>query len=178
MNMIRWLTLVCVTLMIYLPLFGANKDEKLIQGKWIGTEAGSPNEDVVELEFDGKEVHMSNKKTGEWFKGEFSINDSENPKQLIGTITDCPVREAIGKESNGIYELSDDSLTMAARAPGDPSFPKDFHDQESRVFSFKRAKPQRLPTIGMTSAGLRNCRTNHSVGAASAPFLNCQHCSF
>lgn len=142
MNLIRCLTLVCVAFTISLPLLGVEeKDEKLLQGKWIGTETGASDKDVVELEFDGKEVHMSIKTTGEWFKGKFSLIDSEKPKKLVGTITECAIREVIGKDSNGIYELSDNSLTMAARPPGDPSFPSDFKDQNSRVFSFKRVKP-------------------------------------
>lgn len=136
------LTSLLILLAINVTYATSAEDEyKKLKGKWIGTESGSSDTDAVDGEFDGKEFHMSNKKTGEWYKGKFELNENETPKQIVGTITDCSVKEAVGSEFNGIYQLSDDSLTMAARAPGQPGFPKDFKDKEARVFSFTRTKP-------------------------------------
>ncbi len=56
---------------------------KKLKGKWIGTESGSSDIDSVSGEFDGKEFHMSNKKTGEWYKGRFELNENETPSKSL-----------------------------------------------------------------------------------------------
>ena len=63
---------------------------------------------------------------GEWHTGTFSLNTGASPKQMNALITDSAISIYIGSTMLGIYQLSGDTLTIAAHEPGDPTRPTSF----------------------------------------------------
>ncbi len=118
----------------------AEGELKKLQGTWVGKEIGHENEEEVTLAIDGDKINFNGWRQGEWYKGTIEVAKQDGRSTLFGTITECPIQEFIGKTSNGIYSLEHDTLTIAARAPGDPDAPKDFDDESARSFVLKKRK--------------------------------------
>lgn len=113
---------------------------KKLQGTWTGTEVGHEDEGEVTLEIDGNKIRFDGWHQEEWYKGTIEVAEQNDRRLLFAKVTECPVEAFNGKTSNGIYKLEDDTLTIAARAPGDPDAPKDFDDEGSRSFVLKKRK--------------------------------------
>ena len=136
----RILTVVLCSLFSFATDASAEVELKKLQGTWVGTETGHENDGDVTLAIDGYKIAFKGWRQTEWYKGTIEISEEDGRSKLFGTIKECPIREFIGKTSNGIYKLEGDTLTIVARAPGDPGEPKDFDDKKSRSFVLQKRK--------------------------------------
>ena len=153
MNTLFRLALVVVTTSLLLPFSAAQNedppvtlapataaDAALLQGKWEGTEVGREANGTCTLTVSGDTMHFQGWNKDEWYKATFKLPAETNPKQLTGTITDCPRPEMVGKTSTGIFKIEDGKFTLAGCKPGTGESPKNFDaDQSVRVFVFKKA---------------------------------------
>jgi uncharacterized protein (TIGR03067 family) len=117
----------------------ADPELKLLQGTWEGVEKGKEAQGKCTLTIMDNAISFKGANPQEWYKGTIVLRGSAEPKQLDGTILDCPQPDFIGKTSPGIYKLEGDTLTLAGRQPGSTDGPKSFDDAQSRVFVLKKA---------------------------------------
>ena len=121
------------------PTLAADDPLAPLQGNWEGVEKGKEDDGLCKLTITGNKADFQGAKAMEWYKATLQVNARTEPKQLDGTINDCPSSEMIGKVSKGIYKLEGDTLTMAGRRPGNPEGPKSFDGgEDGRVFVLKR----------------------------------------
>ena len=126
------------------PTLGEEPSDELaaIQGTWKGTEAGQEKNGTCTLKIEGNSLHFQGWNKNEWYKGTFKLLPDRKPKQLHGTIKDCPVPEFVGKTAFSIYRIKDGTLTLVGRRPGDPEAPTGFKDKKARRFVLKKAQPK------------------------------------
>ena len=127
------------------PALGEEPSVELaaLQGSWIGTEAGNEKKGACTLTIDGTAVHFQGWAEKEWYKGTIKLISDKKPKQLQGTVKECPVPEFVGKTSVSIYKIKKGTLTLVARRPGDPEVPTGFKDEKSRRFVLKKKQPKK-----------------------------------
>jgi uncharacterized protein (TIGR03067 family) len=113
-------------------------DSATLQGKWKGEEIGGDAKGANYLTFTGKKFEFRGTDTNEWYKGTFTLKENTEPHQLLGTITECPAPEIVGKTSIVIYKLEHNTLTFTAHAPGNSDAPASFDAPETRRFVFKK----------------------------------------
>lgn len=65
------------------------------------------------------------------------LRDNTDPKQLVGTITECPSADAVGKMVYAIYKIENGSLRITGNAPGDLNIPAAFDSSGIRQFVLK-----------------------------------------
>jgi uncharacterized protein (TIGR03067 family) len=121
--------------------FGAPEaaDAAMLQGKWEGVEVGKETKGPCTLTVSGNSLHFQGSQREEWYKATFTLPPNTDPKQLVGTITECPVPEMVGKSSTGIYKIADGELTLAGTKPGSGQTPKSFdEDPATRRFVFRK----------------------------------------
>jgi len=115
-------------------------DSALLQGKWEGVEVGREGSGTCTLTVSGDTMHFQSWNKDEWYKATFTLPAATNPKQLKGTIADCPRPDMVGKTSTGIFKIEAGKLTLAGCKPGTGESPKTFDaDASVRVFIFKKA---------------------------------------
>lgn len=111
---------------------------KKLQGTWIGTEDGQEDKGKVTLSVEGNKIQFQGWQPQEWYKGTIELGEKGEIDRLYATIKDCPIAEFVDKVCNAIYEIDDESLSVASRPPGDPKQPSGFDDPECRSFSLKK----------------------------------------
>ncbi len=73
----------------------------------------------------------------DWLKGTITLREDTNPKQLVGTVTECPAQDYVGKEVHAIFKIEGDTLIVAGNEPGNTNIPLVFNDPATRQFVFK-----------------------------------------
>ena len=109
-----------------------------IQGTWKGQELGGHTEGSRYLIISGRTIEFQGANNDDWCRGTFTLREDENPRQIIGIITQCHQREYIGKATRGIYQLDGDTLTVAGYEPGTPDVPSSFDAPRARHFVLQR----------------------------------------
>lgn len=121
------------------PTLAADDPLTPLQGNWEGVEKGKEDDGMCKLTITGNKADFQGAKAMEWYKATLQLNASTDPKQMDGTINDCPVPEMVGKVSKGIYKLEGDTLTLVGRRPGNPEGPKSFDGgEDARIFVLKK----------------------------------------
>ena len=133
-----------LSLVVGVVLLGASgcstqnkSDADALQGTWKGQEMGAHTEGTCSLVVSGKDLEFHGANSNEWYKATFTLREDTNPKQLLGTITECPAAKYVGKSSCAIYQLEGGALTLAALGPGNPAVPSSFEAAGVRRFVFK-----------------------------------------
>jgi len=110
-----------------------------LQGSWGGTEPGKPGE--ISVTISGNKLHFERKPDGEWYKGTLSPLPGGPPKRVRALVTASSSKRFVGKSSNFIYRIDEDSLTIAGLEPAGSRDPAGFDDETARVFVLKREGP-------------------------------------
>ena len=139
-NVLKLATAILCGVFSFASVAYAEGELKKLQGTWVGKETGHEKEGEVSLVIDGDKISFHGWRQGEWYKGTIEVSKQDGRSMIFGSIRECPIQQFIGKTSNGIYDLERDTLTIAARAPGDPDEPKDFDDESARSFVLKKRK--------------------------------------
>ena len=107
--------------------------ESALQGKWegAGSDAG------WSMTFDGETWYASSGDT--WYSGDFVIDPVQSPAWIDLIIRDCSSCRFLDRTSLGIYELQDDSLTVAGPEPGKPRARR-FKDDSNQLLKMVRAE--------------------------------------
>ena len=113
------------------------KPEAIPQGKWHGKEAGREGDSEATLTLNGANLEFHGMDTNEWYKGTFKVYDT-NPKQIVATVTECPLHQYVGQTSYAIYQIQDGILTLTGNEPGNPTVPAGFDAPGSRKLTFKQ----------------------------------------
>jgi uncharacterized protein (TIGR03067 family) len=108
------------------------------EGSWKGRDATPGHEGTVSLTFSGQSLEFHGTGTDDWLKGTFTVREDTNPKQFVGTVTDCAAPENIGKKAYAIYKIEGDTLTIAGYPLGDSDFPPAFDASGCRLLVLKR----------------------------------------
>ena len=87
----------------------------------------------------GNTLEFRGADTNEWYKGTFTLRKDQDPKQLVGLITDCPAPKYVGKTVYAIYRIETGTLTLTGNEPGNPDVPKNFDAPGSRKFVLKKS---------------------------------------
>ena len=114
-------------------------DSSVLQGTWKGQEAGRPGEGTCTLTVSGNSLEFRGANPNEWYKGTFTLREDQDPKQLVGAITDCSAPQYIGKTVNAIYRIEKDTLAVTGNEPGNPEVPKSLDAPNSRKFILKKS---------------------------------------
>jgi uncharacterized protein (TIGR03067 family) len=86
----------------------------------------------------GNALEFRGADTNDWSKGTFALREDTNPKQLIGTITECADPKYAGKTVYAIYRVEVGTLTLTGNEPGNPEVPPSFDAPGSRKFVLKK----------------------------------------
>lgn len=109
-----------------------------VLGVWKGTERGQPQPEWIFTITENQMIVTAG--SMEVYEGTYTINHEVTPNQISAKITKSNMKQYVGKASLGIFELSGDSLTLAANEPGAQNFPSDFSTGgRVRVFDLSRA---------------------------------------
>ncbi len=111
-------------------------EPKGFDGTWVGHDSAD-DKGELSLVFHGSTIEFHEADTNDWLKAKFELYDT-TPKQIIGTITDCPDTNAVGMFVCAIYELKDGELTMSGYMPGTPAVPTKFEAPGARKIVFKK----------------------------------------
>ena len=115
-------------------------EHALLQGKWEGVEVGKEANGKCTMMVTGNKMEFQGWRKEEWYKAAFSLPPRTEPKQLRGSILECPIPEMVGKTSPGIYKLENGKLTVAAFRPGSAEVPTSFELVPGvRIFEFTKA---------------------------------------
>jgi len=112
-------------------------DKELLQGTWKGQELTGEAAGPCYLIVSGEHFEFHGADTNEWYKGTFTLREDSNPRQLLGSVTECPAPQYVGKTSYAIYRLESRTLTLTAKEPGNPDLPSGFDASDARRFVFK-----------------------------------------
>jgi hypothetical protein len=105
-------------------------------GTWVGHDLPD-NKGDLSLVIHDSMIEFHENDTNGWLKAKFELYDT-TPRQIIGTITDCPDARAIGMFICAIYEMKDGELTMSGYYPGTPAVPAKFEAPGARKIVFKK----------------------------------------
>jgi uncharacterized protein (TIGR03067 family) len=112
-------------------------DQKLIQGTWVGTAAGMDVEFTMTVS--GSNFDMKAEDPTIWYKGTFTLNDKVTPKQADFKINECGLEQYVGATAKSIYNIEDDTLTIATNEPGTETIPADFvANEQTQVFTLNK----------------------------------------
>jgi uncharacterized protein (TIGR03067 family) len=103
-----------------------------MERKWPGQQGSAS------LTFAGQTLEFHGADANDWCKGTFILRENTDPKQLVGTLTDGPGSDAVGKTIYAIYKIDGATLTISGNAPGDLNVPAAFDTPGARQFVFKR----------------------------------------
>jgi hypothetical protein len=112
-------------------------DSGALQGTWRGPEIGGRTPGECSLRISGHALEFRGVDANDWCKGTFTLRDS-NPRQLIGTITECPDSDYVGRTVHSIYRIEAGTLILTGNPPGDPEVPPGFDAPGSRNFRLKK----------------------------------------
>lgn len=93
------------------------------------------------FEFFNKSLSWSNSQSNEWYYGTYTINITQNPKQIDIMIRQSSVSQNDGKVLYGIFKMESGVLTIILNEPGDVARPSGFSGTAGRMFIFNRAAP-------------------------------------
>ena len=113
-------------------------DQTSLQGTWTGKEIGRRIDGTCQLVIKENQLEFRGADPREWYKGTFVLNEQTAPRQLVGTIAECPAPEYVGKAVNAIYRIDKGVLTLAGHEPGNPAMPKGFSADQVRSFELKK----------------------------------------
>jgi uncharacterized protein (TIGR03067 family) len=119
------------------PGSSAKSDAVMLQKSWQGEEGARGASQANSLVLSGNNLEFHGSNPQEWYKGTFTLREDTTPKQMIVTITDCPVPKYIGKTANAIYRIENGTLTIAGNEPGNPAIPASFDAPGTRLITFK-----------------------------------------
>jgi uncharacterized protein (TIGR03067 family) len=105
-----------------------------LEGAWHGNEVTPGQQGPASLTFSGKTLEFHGADANDWCKGTFILRENTDPKQLVGTITECPSADAVGKNVCAIYKIENGSLRVTGNAPGGSNIPAAFDTAGSRQF--------------------------------------------
>ncbi|MGP8198613.1 MAG: hypothetical protein ACLQU4_03820 [Limisphaerales bacterium] len=109
----------------------------VLEGAWHGNEITPGQQGLASMTFSGQTVEFHGADSNDWCKGTFMLRDNTDPKQLVGTITECPSADAVGKMVYAIYKIENGSLRITGNAPGDLNIPAAFDSSGIRQFVLK-----------------------------------------
>ena len=106
----------------------------VFEGSWNGREG------PASLIVSGQTLEFHGADADDWIKGTFTLREDINPKQWVGTVTECAAPEVIGKKCYAIYKIEDGALTISGNQPGDSNIPQAFDAPGSREVIFKHGQ--------------------------------------
>ncbi|MGD0208003.1 MAG: hypothetical protein ABSC89_10395 [Verrucomicrobiota bacterium] len=109
-------------------------DLAAIQGTWKGHEIGGNTEGSRYLIISGNTIEFQGANNDDWCKGTFTIREDTNPRQIVGTVTQCHMPQYVGKTACAIYRVEGDTLTVTGNEPGNPNVPSGFDAPGARHF--------------------------------------------
>ena len=112
-------------------------DTKDFEGTWVGHDLAPDDKGETSLVIHGHTLEFHEADTNDWLKVDFALFDT-TPKQIIGSVTDCPDTNLVGVTVCAIYELTDGELTMSGYMPGTPAVPTKFEAPGARKITFKK----------------------------------------
>jgi uncharacterized protein (TIGR03067 family) len=117
----------------------AAAETALLQGIWKGTEVGRESLGTCTLTVSGDTMQFQGWSPQEWYKSSYTLPAGSEPKQLRGTIAECPVPEMVGRSSTAIYKIEGGQITLAGCKPGSGETPRNFEPAPGvRIFVFKK----------------------------------------
>jgi uncharacterized protein (TIGR03067 family) len=126
--------LLCVSGCSTLP----KSDLAALQGTWKGQEIGPNKQGSRCLIISGNTIEFQGADNDDWCRGTFTVREDTNPRQIVGTVTECHSSQLIGKTACAIYRLEGDTLSVAGFDPGVPGVPCGFDVPRARHFVLKR----------------------------------------
>lgn len=134
------LILISVVVLLGVPGCSAlrKSDSARFQGMWKGDEVGASMKGGCRLTVSGAHWEFRGGDSNEWYRGDFSLREDANPKQIVLSISECPAPQFIGKTSYGLYRFKKDTVTLAVNKPGDPKVPLSFAAPGTRQFVLKQ----------------------------------------
>jgi uncharacterized protein (TIGR03067 family) len=109
----------------------------VLEGSWHGHETTPGQQGTASLIVSGQSLEFHGAAGNDWLKATFALREDANPKEWVGTITDCANAEYVGKKAYAIYSLENGTLTIAGNEPGNTDIPATFDASGSRGFVFK-----------------------------------------
>src|SRR5882724_8893804 len=113
-------------------------DTAALQGTWTGYHQGHESEGTSSIIFSRNTLDFHGPETENWCKGIFTLREETNPKQLVGTILECPDPRAVGQTVHSIYRIEGGQLTIAGNPPGNPDVPAGFDAPEVQTLVLKK----------------------------------------
>ena len=113
-------------------------DQASLQGTWTGKEIGGRSDGTCHLVIKENQLEFRGADPREWYKGTFVLNEKAAPRQLVGTIADCPAPKYVGKAVNAIYRIENNVLVLAGHEPGNPEMPTSFDGDQVRRFELRK----------------------------------------
>ncbi len=120
------------------------EDITALQGSWSGTHSAEGGQTKCTLTFKDATIEYRGEDANDWCKATFTLDEGKSPKQLLAKITEAGKQEAVGLTVRAIYQIKDDSLTIAAN-PGSPDVPSSFNDPDIGKVVMKKTPPPAKP---------------------------------
>ena len=99
-------------------------DRNELKGNWTGRMVGDPD-NIWKYEFYDSTMRALYNDL-EYYRGAYTVNTAATPKQLNVYIDSSLDFSSIGKTVLAIYKISNDTLTLAGKVPGETPRPVDF----------------------------------------------------
>ena len=110
-----------------------------LEGPWTGCEIRKPLIDWT-LTIQGNQFSLIREDFDRWYKGRFRLNNNCVLKKIDLQINDAHAPSQNGKTILGIYEISNNALTVVEGQPGKPARPISLDEPGSAaVFNFDRS---------------------------------------
>lgn len=134
--------LVLTSMVVLLGALGCSalhkSDTARLQGTWQGDEVGADMKGKCSLIVSEAHWEFRGGDTNEWYKGDFSLREDANPRQIVLLISECSAPQFIGKTSYGLYRFENDTVTLAVNKPGSSKAPLNFEAPGTRQFVLKQ----------------------------------------
>lgn len=115
-----------------------NSDLTTLQGTWKGREIAGNTEGSRYIMISGNAFEFQGVNADDWCKGTFTVRKDTNPRQIVGTLTECHIHQYVGKTAYAIYRLEGDTLMVTANEPGNPNVASGFDAPGARQFEFRK----------------------------------------
>jgi uncharacterized protein (TIGR03067 family) len=109
-----------------------------LEGSWSGRDVTPGSEGQATLTVSNNSIEFHGASADDWLKGTFTLKVDANPRQFVGSITECASTDYVGKATYAIYKLEGQTLTISGNEPGVSNFPATLDAQGARQFVFKR----------------------------------------
>ena len=134
--------LVLISVVVLLGASGCSvlhkSDSARLRGTWKGDEVGAGMKGECSFVVSGAHWEFRGGDTNEWYRGDFSLREDANPKQIVLSISECSAPQFIGKTSYGLYRFENDTVTLAVNKPGSSEAPSNFEAHGTRQFVLKK----------------------------------------